>query len=198
MTDRFDATADEQRLADDLDAMIDAALRTETSSDAVVHRLTALHRAPLPRTLNAEPRVRRVSVQRTARAGARRPERVAQLAALILGVSFFNHAFSNIFLGEWVADIIDGHYEPHVYNEGGVALAGLAILLLAAVRNKRWLGLAAVSGGSVGVGLGVLGIPEIVSLKVGGALHITEGLAGIVLLITWWRYARGPNPEGET
>lgn len=185
--------------ADALDAAIEDALlgRTPTVVDqataAVVLRLAAAHREPIPDTVAGAVR---------SRLGRERRRRwvPARVAAAVLAVAFAAHSFGAFFLGEWVADQIDGHYDPHTSTENGVAFLALTALLVAAATRPRWLDAAALVAAPVGVFLGINGAPELTQSPNAGVLHLAEGLSAFALLALWWstrRYGRPDDDEGE-
>jgi hypothetical protein len=187
MSDVFwpEPTPEEQRQAAVLDDAIDGVLGGGgVALDPVLDRIAAAFHADVPARL------------------APRPTRVvwrpARIAAAVLAATLFSHAYGQLFLGHWVARQIHGTYDAHSYTEGGLAMLGLAVFVALAVWRPRWLTAAAAIAGPVGVGYAVHGASEITGLTWGGALHGSEGLAGLaVILLTWRarRYGRGPNGE---
>jgi hypothetical protein len=192
MADAFDL--EEVRAAEALDAEIDRVLSgaATRSTEPVVALLATAIRVEPPSGLAV----------RIEREQARRETirwRPVQLAAAALAALLLAQGVGNIANGEWVARGIGEDFSPHTMREGGFALIGLGLAVAAGVLRRRWLPVSAAAGVPVGVALGINGISEIGHFAAGALLHTSEGIAALVLAVTFWRahrYARGPDPEG--
>jgi hypothetical protein len=186
--------------ADTLDAAIDDVLagRSPATLDdptaAVVMRLSAASREPAPTSLSS-------TVANRLRKERQRRWIPARVAAAALAVAFASHSFGAFFLGEWIAEQIDGHYDRHTSIENGVVFLALTFLLVAGATRLRWLDAAAMVAAPIGVFLGINGAPELVTAPNAGILHMSEGISAFALIALWWwarRYGRPAEDEGET
>lgn len=123
-----------------------------------------------------------------------------RLAAAALGLTFVLHGASNQVLSEWVAAQLGEPHSWHAYLEGGWALIAAGIAVGAGALRRRWLPVSVGAGVPLGVLFGLHGVPELGVFALGAALHLTEGLLAVVLLVTWWlssRYSPRGRPEGR-
>lgn len=172
--------------AEQLDSVIAAAKRGEAplGADPVVLWLaTSVRTAP--------PRIRRPAPQP-------RLWRLFQAAAGVLAVLLTMHALGGVVAGEWIARSIGEGYSRHGNLESGLAFVAVAAVVVAGAMRRRWAPVSVLAGVPLGSVLAVHGVREIGVFAYGAALHIAEGVAALVLLVTWWlmrRYRRAPNAE---
>jgi hypothetical protein len=119
--------------------------------------------------------------------------------AAALGIQFVVNGTGSAFLGRWVADNLDEPYHPHVWREGGVALLALGVLLVvAAVRPRRLLSTAALVACPAAFFYGVTGVGELDDWINGAALHISQGVLGLGLAVSFlWARRYVWRPPGE-
>lgn len=140
-------------------------------------------------------RQRRSQAARAARA---RPVRVA---AAVLGLLMLLQGLPPVVAPDWFAEeILEIEPHAHAFREASFALFAVSALLLWAAARPRWLTPAVIIGSTLSIALLVNGTEELADGKVlgGGGAHLSVGIAGIVLAVLWWRYARPPSREGET
>lgn len=122
--------------------------------------------------------------------------------AVALGVAFVFNGAGNVFLGRSIAENLGEPYSPHVWREGGVALAAIGlVLLIAAARPRRLLSPAAIVACPLAAYYGVVGVGEFDDWVNGGVLHTTQGVLGIALAVgLFWarRYVSPPTDERRT
>ena len=90
-------------------------------------------------------------------------------------------------------------HSVHPYVEGGIALIVLAFVVAAGFLDRRALPISVGGGGAVGIAYGINGLGEIGQFAAGVALHMTELVAAVALVVLWWRarrYGRGDPDEG--
>jgi hypothetical protein len=134
-------------------------------------------------------------------AAVRRRWQVVRGVAAALGLVFVINGGGNIFLGRWVARNLDTPYDPHVWREGGLALAAVGVLLLLAAARPRLLSSAALVACPIAVFYGATGVGELDTFLNGAFLHLSQGFLGIALAVGWFwarRYVPVPSDEGET
>jgi hypothetical protein len=117
---------------------------------------------------------------------------------LLLGVLLVQNGIGNVAIGPWIADQVHGHYDAHSYREAAIATVAVGVLLVLAYFRTSWIRAATTIGVPVGLALGVTGSTEITVTPYGFALHFTEGVVALVLLVMWRRYANGGPPEEQT
>lgn len=179
-----------------LDAEITAMLagRAPASADPVALWLATSLRADAPATLRpaVEPRV-----GLAARIRGWRPA-VPQWAAAVLCLLFLGHGLGNILFGEWVAENLGEPFNAHAMTEGAWATAAVGLAVGLGALRRRFLPVSVGAGVPFGVLLGINGVGEIGVFAAGAALHLSEGLIAVVLLITWLasrRYGSGGRAE---
>lgn len=167
---------------DDLDRTIDDVLAgaSRRDTDPDVLWLAAAARPAPPTGL-----VTRVDA--TVRRRADRPGRLLSIVALLLATAFVFQGVGNILAGDWVAANLGEPYGPHAYVEGAIALIALGACAAAAAVRRSWAGVSALTCTPLAVGLGLHGVGEIGQFAAGAALHLTEGVLGLLLLWAWWR-----------
>lgn len=121
--------------------------------------------------------------------------RSLRLAVLFLGVLLVQNGIGNVAIGSWIADQVHGHYDSHSYREAAIATVAVGALLVLAYFRTSWIRAATTIGVPVGLAFGVTGSTEITVTPYGFALHFTEGVTALVILVLWWRYARGRRHE---
>lgn len=124
--------------------------------------------------------------------------RSLRLAVLALGVLLFQNGVGNVVIGRWIADQVHGHYDAHSYREAAIATVGVGILLILAYFRTNWIRAATTIGVPVGLAIGITGSTEITVTPYGFALHFTEGVVAVVVLVLWRRYAKGRRAEEQT
>lgn len=212
MTEIFD---DDQAAADALDVAITDALAGDRSDPALAWLADAFTVAPsadateriADRIARSRPAVeRRVGARRTqarpagARPGSRRPPasrrdlwRWPRIAAAVLGLVLVIQGVSSLTSGSWIAENVGEPFAPHAVAEGGFALIAVGFVALIASLDRQWLVLGVAAAVPLGIMLGVHGIREVNVWAWGAALHLTEGVLAVVLLVTFvlaWRRNR--------
>jgi hypothetical protein len=187
---------DSQREADRLDDAITAVLagRPATDADPTVLWMAAAARPSPPPGL-----ARRVA--RALEVEQARRWRPVQVGAALLGALFLFQGLGDIFNGEWIAEGLDEPHSHHLYVEGGIALIAMAIVLAVGLFERRALDVGVAGGVPLGVAYGINGFWEIGQFAAGVALHMTELVVALVVLVLWWRarrYGRGDPDEGGT
>jgi len=181
--------------AEALDAAVDRVLAGAPASadDSMLLWLTAAVRTDPPPALG-----RRIRAEHARREQARwRPVQVvaAAVAALML-----SQGVGDIVNGAWVARGLGEDYSPHAFIEGGLALLAVGIAVAAGVLHRRWLPVSVATGAPLAVVFGWRGIGEVGKFTAGAALHLSQGVLGLLLAVVWWRawrYGRAPASEGE-
>ena len=126
----------------------------------------------------------------------RRRWRPFRYVAALMAYLFISQGIGNLVWGDWVADGVGDDFSPHLTREGGFALiaVGLAVAMGALVR--RMAPVSVVAGVPLALAFGVAGIGEIGVFAAGAVLHISQGLVGLALALSFWRYWR-PGPAAE-
>ncbi|MGH9187261.1 MAG: hypothetical protein ACRD0U_15825 [Acidimicrobiales bacterium] len=203
MTDADTFEPEDVAAAERLDRQIEAALSDRPTAPvdqpidlatvAVVAQLTAGLRAAAP------PRIPK-SVAATVRRAEFRAWAPVRVAAMALASVLAVEGIGNLVNGEWVARNLEQPYDAHPYFEGGVVLIALGAVLAAGAFRRQWLDPAALAGVPAALVLSVHGLPELAEFPAGGLLHLTQGLAAVLLAAAWWRarrrYARRRRYEG--
>lgn len=183
MSESFDPA--EVAAAERLDLEIDAVLggRPDADVGAEVLLLASTIRTDPPPALAAR-------VEVTHERAMRRHWRPFRWAAVAMGYLFFSQGFGNLVWGDWVADGVGEEFSPHLMREGGFALMAVGLAVLAGALVRRMAPVSVVAGTPLAIAFGVAGIGEIGVFAAGAVLHITQGLVGIVLAVTYWRYRK--------
>jgi hypothetical protein len=194
MSDQFDDADVAAALR--LDDQIAQVLAGDPSSgaDPAVTWLLAAMRVDPPAALAA-----RIEADHERRERAR--WRPVQLVAALFALNLLSHGLGNMFVGAWVSRGLGEHYSPHAFREGGFALIAAGIAVGAAALRRSWIPVSVAAGVPLGVTLGIYGLPEVGEFGAGAALHLTQGVLGIALGVTWWRasrYGSRSHDEGET
>ncbi|NMO04760.1 hypothetical protein HH308_26405 [Gordonia sp. TBRC 11910] len=181
-----------QAAADALDAEI-AAMRDGESADPQLRWLSNAMSVDPPSNLYR--RIERgIGVRRA------RWWRAAQVAAVLLGLLICWQGVSILILGQWISRHLGEPYGEHMAFEGALAFIAVGIAVLASATRRRWLPLGIVAGVPLGLALGAHGVPEATEFAWGAVLHFSEGIAAIVVLVTFgvaWRYSRVEGAEDD-
>lgn len=181
----------------------------QAAADALDAEIVALHRGArvdpelqwLANAFDVEPSA--ALYRRVDAAMARRRARwwlAARLAAVVLGILIVWQGLSILILGQWISRNLGEPYAEHMAIEGAFAFIAAGLAVMASALQRRWLPLGIVAGVPLGFMLGVHGIPEVQVFAWGAVFHISEGVAAIVLLVTFlvaWRYSRADGAQDE-
>lgn len=115
-----------------------------------------------------------------------RPGLLLCVVALALATAFVVQGVGNLVAGEWLAENLGEPHGPHAYTEGALALVAAAVCAAAAAVRRSWSTVSVLTCSPLALGLGVGGIGEIGVFAAGVALHLTEGVLGLLLVIAWW------------
>ncbi|GED99074.1 hypothetical protein [Gordonia crocea] len=205
-----DFAVSEQAAADALDVAIDDALAGDRTDPALAWLSTAFADAPSAAVteriadrvagdaagVSAAPSRRRRMRTGPARVDPARAWRWPRVAAAVLGVLLMLQGLSALVAGEYIAENIGEPFVPHAATEGAFALIAVGFVALIASLDRQWVVLAVAAGVPLGITLGVHGAREVNVWAWGAALHLTEGLAAVVLLVSFlvvWRRGRKRN-----
>ncbi len=178
--------------AERLDAQIDALLggRADTDTAPEVLLLASAMRTDPPPALAARVEAAHERVMR-------RRWRPFRYAAGAMAYLFISQGVGNLVWGDWVAEGVGDDFSPHLTREGGYALIAVGLAVAAGALVRRLAPVAVVSGVPLATALGISGVGEIGVFTAGAVLHITQGVVGIALGITFWRYWR-PHSRRDT
>ncbi|WP_436794433.1 hypothetical protein [Actinospongicola halichondriae] len=178
--------------AERLDAQIDAMLggHAHTDTDPEVLLLASAVRTDPPRALAAR-------VEGAHERSMRRRWRPFRYAAGAMAYLFISQGFGNLVWGDWVAEGVGDDFSPHLTREGGYALIAVGLAVATGALVRRMAPVAVISGVPLATALGISGVGEIGVFTAGAVLHITQGLVGLALGVTFWRYWR-PDPTRDT
>lgn len=115
-----------------------------------------------------------------------RPGPFLSLAAAALALTFLFQGVGNLVAGEWIAEHIGEPHGPHAYFEGALALLAAGVCAAAAGVRRSWGSVSVLTCSPLALSLGVHGTGEIGVFAAGAALHLTEGILGLLLLLAWW------------
>lgn len=115
-----------------------------------------------------------------------RPGRFLAVVAAALAFVFVFQALGNLIAGEWIADNLGEPHGPHAYVEGALALAAAGVCAAAAAVRRSWSSVSVLTCSPLALGLGLGGIGEIGVFAAGVALHLTEGVLALLLVLAWW------------
>jgi hypothetical protein len=168
--------------AEALDRQIDAVLAGRAGRDAAPELtwITAAVRTDPP------PRVATTVAERAERV-LRIRWRPVRWAAAAMAYLYLSHGLGNIVVGDWVARGVGEHHSPHLMLEGGAAFIAVGIAVLAGALRPRLLPVSVVAGVPLALVLGYNGIGEVGEFAAGAALHLSQGVVGIVLAMMFWR-----------
>jgi hypothetical protein len=191
--ERYDAA--DLAAAEALDAAVDRVLAGAPASadDPTLLWLTAAVRTDPPPALG-----RRIRAEHARRETRR--WRPVQLVAAAVAALMLSQGVGDIVNGAWVARGLGEDYSPHAFTEGGLALLAVGIAVAAGVLHRRWLPVSVATGAPLAVVFGVRGIGEVGEFAAGAALHLSQGVLGLLLAAVWWRawrYGRAAASEGE-
>lgn len=184
---------DELAAADRLDAQIDVALAGRAGRDVApeVLLLATAFRTDPPPALG-----QRVATEHE-RVLERRWRPFRYVAAL-MAYLFVSQGIGNLLWGDWVADGVGDDFSPHLTREGGFALIAVGIAVAAGALVRRMAPVSVAAGVPLAVAFGIAGIGEIGVFAAGAVLHISQGLVGLALGLTYWRYRRGSEIGRDT
>lgn len=180
-----DPGAGESIAAAELDSQIDAVLagRPPARVDPGVVWLAAAVRTDPPAVLAG--RVSRAQAREW-----RRAWRPVRYPAAVLAYLFFSQGLGNFFTGPWVARNLGEDYGAHAFTEGGFALMAAGVAIAAGVVSRRFLPLSVAVGVMLALPFGAIGVTELDEFAAGAALHLSQGVAGVVLAVSYWRLRR--------
>ncbi|MFH5227840.1 hypothetical protein [Antrihabitans spumae] len=170
-----------QRLDDDITRTL-AGTPARATDPTVLWLATSLQTRP-PRSL-----YKRIAAQKTAR--EQREWRIVQFVAAALALLIASHGISIFTSGEWIARNIGEPYAPHAAFESAFAYLAVAGTIAAGAIRKSWTPVAVVAGLPLGLVLAVHGASEVTHFAYGAALHLSEGVFAVALVIVWWRFGR--------
>lgn len=185
MADETEFTPEEIAEAEALDARIDDALagRPGAETPDTVLLLSAAVRTDPPPSLGdrVEARYERV---------LRRRWRPFRYAAAAMAYLFISQGIGSLLWGDWVAEGVGDDFSPHVTREAAFALVAVGIAVAAGAVARRLAPVAAAAGVPLAVAFGIAGIGEIGVFTAGAVLHLSQGVVGVILAVTFWRYWR--------
>jgi hypothetical protein len=123
-----------------------------------------------------------------------------RLAAGALACLFISQGVGNLVIGDWVARGIGEAHSLHFVREGAFALIAAGLAILTGVLQRRMVPVSVLAGVPLAIAFGISGIGEIGVFAAGAVLHITQGVVGVALAVTYWRYRRDtsrPPDEGR-
>lgn len=173
-----------------LDAEITGLLAGDASPDAdpTLTWLAAAARTTPPPELRAR---LQASVRRTRPAQrAERPSRPLALVAWALAVVFALKATGSLVEVAWVQEHIGGHAGAGRSTEAALALLAAAACAAAGGLRRTWTPVTVVCTAPLAVALCLHGVSEVGTVAAGAALHMTEGVLGVLLVAAWWYDAR--------
>lgn len=179
--------------AEALDREIDAVLagRTGPGAPQELTWLSAATRTDPPPGLAAR-------VEARHERDVRRRWRPVRYAAVAVAYFFVSQGIGNLVAGDWVAEGIGEAHSPHLMREGGFALIAVGLAVLAGAIRRQMLPVSVVAGVPLALAFGVAGIGEVGVFAAGAVLHLTQGVLGIVLAVTAWRFWRGSTRRRDT
>jgi hypothetical protein len=171
--------------AEALDARIDDVLagRPERTVEPEVLWLATAMRSDPPPSLAQRVRTR-------GERALRRQWLPVRIAAAAMAYLYISQGIGNLAFGDWVARGVGDDYSPHLTREGGFALIAVGIAVLAGVVSRQMLPVSVVAGVPLALVFGIAGITEIGVFAAGAVLHITQGVVGVILAVTFWQYRR--------
>ncbi|GAB10078.1 hypothetical protein GOARA_051_00220 [Gordonia araii NBRC 100433] len=194
---------DEQAAADALDVAIDDALggdRTDPTLSWLSAAFTVV--PPAATTERVAARLSRAAGpvpvrRRRSTVAGRDLWRWPRIAAAVLGLLLMFQGASSLTSGAWIAENIGEPFAPHAVAEGGFALIAVGFVALVASLDRQWVVLAVAAGVPLGIMLGVHGLREVNVWAWGAALHVTEGVVAVALLVSFVIAWRGRDRSGR-
>lgn len=180
-----DVTPEEIAAAEVLDAQIEDTVRgrPQPGTPTEVLVLSTAVRTDPPASLSARVRARHERV-------LRRRWRPFRYAAAAMAYLFISQGLGNLLWGDWIADGIGEAFSPHATREAAFALVAAGIAVAAGAVARRWAPVAALAGVPLALALGAQGVGEVGVFAAGAVLHLTQGVVGVLLAVTFWRYWR--------
>lgn len=126
-----------------------------------------------------------------------RPSLLLVVVAAALATAFVVQGVGNVVAGEWIAENIGEPHGPHAYTEGALALVAAGVCAAGAAVRRSWSTVSVLTCSPLALSLGVGGIGEIGVFAAGVALHLTEGVLGILLVLAWWLDRRDRAAPGR-
>lgn len=182
---------DEIAAAERLDAQIDALLdgRPDTDLSPEVLLLAAAVRSDPPPALG-----RRIEAEHER--ALRRRWRPFRYVAALMAYLFVSQGVGNLVWGDWVAEGVGDDFSPHLTREGGFALIAVGIAVASGAVVRRMAPVSVAAGVPLALAFGIAGIGEIGVFAAGAVLHISQGLVGVALGLTFWRCRRDTSTAG--
>lgn len=119
-----------------------------------------------------------------------RPGRFLTVVAAVVALLFVFQGIGNLTVAEWIADGLGEPYAPHAFREGGLAMIAIGVCAAAATVSRRWSAASVLTCAPLAIGFGLHGFTEIGVFGAGVALHLTQGVCGVLLVYAWWRDRR--------
>ncbi len=116
--------------------------------------------------------------------------------AAILAFAFVFQGVGNLVAGRWISEGLGEPYAPHAFREGGLAMIAIGVCAAAAAVSRRWSAASVLASAPLAVGFGLHGFTEIGVFGAGVALHLTQGVLGLLLVLAWW-WDRRDTPGGS-
>lgn len=117
---------------------------------------------------------------------AERPSRWLATAAWALAAVFTLKATASLVAVSWVQQHVGGHAGPDRSTEAALALLAAAACAVAGGLRRSWTPVAVVCTAPLALALCLHGVSEVGTSAAGSALHMTEGVLGVLLVAAWW------------
>lgn len=128
---------------------------------------------------------------------AERPSRPLAVVAWALAAVFALKATGSLVEVGWVQEHIGGHAGPDRSVEAALALLAAAACAVAGGLRRSWTPVAVLCTAPLAIALCLHGVSDVGTLGAGAAVHMTEGVLGVLLVAAWsydgWR-RRGAGP----
>lgn len=179
---------EDERLEAGIDAVLWLASSTRPEAPARLRQRIDELVVPRPAVVPAAPAAPVARAGRAARPD--RPGRLVAAVALALCGAFLFQGIGNLVLGDWIAKNLGEPFSGHAYREGAIALVAAAVCAAAGAVRRSWSGVSVLACSPLAVSLGVHGVGEIGVFAAGVALHLAEGVLGLLLVAAWWKDRR--------
>ncbi len=135
---------------------------------------------------------------RSTRAAGRpeRPSRSLATAAWALAAVFALKAAASVVEVSWVQQHVGGHAGPDRSIEAALALLAAAACAAAGGLRRAWTPVAVACTAPLALALCLHGVGEVGTAAAGSALHMAEGLLGVLLVAAWWHDSRRRRRAG--
>lgn len=120
---------------------------------------------------------------------AGRPERPSgwlATAAWALAAVFTLKATASVVEVAWFQQHVSGHAGPDRSTEAALALLAAAACAVAGGLRRSWTPVAVMCTAPLALALCLHGVGEVGTRAAGSALHMTEGVLGVLLVAAWW------------